>query len=138
MLAIFAASSGFSISPSAGLAHGATRVAPAVRMAELVELDQTVLDKYMALPVTGKIQAEYLWIDADGDVRSKCRTVEKTKATLNQLPNWNYDGSSTNQAPGDDSEVIIVPKAIFKDPFRGGDNILVLTDTYVRARDGAK
>merc|ERR1719472_513213 len=93
-------------------------------------LDRTVLDKYMDLPVTQKIQAEYLWIDAAGEVRSKCRTVEKTKATLNQLPNWNYDGSSTNQAPGDDSEVIIVPKAIFKDPFRGGDNILVLTDTY--------
>ena len=107
-------------------------------MAEKVMLDRTVLDKYMDLPVTQKIQAEYLWIDAAGEVRSKCRTVAKTKATLNQLPSWNYDGSSTNQAPGDDSEVIIVPKAIFKDPFRGGDNILVLTDTYVRARDGAK
>ena len=105
-------------------------------MAEKVLLDQTVLDKYMGLPVTQKIQAEYLWIDADGEVRSKCRTVEKTKATLNLLPKWNYDGSSTNQAPGDDSEVIITPRAIFKDPFRGGDNILVLTDTAVRAGGG--
>ncbi len=24
-----------------------------------------------------------------------------------QLPKWNYDGSSTDQAPGTDSEVII-------------------------------
>jgi hypothetical protein len=24
-----------------------------------------------------------------------------------QLPKWNYDGSSTGQAPGEDSEVII-------------------------------
>ncbi len=30
------------------------------------------------------------------------------------------------QAPGDDSEVYIVPRAIYRDPFRGGDNILVL------------
>uniref|UniRef100_A0A7S2HK61 Glutamine synthetase n=1 Tax=Haptolina brevifila TaxID=156173 RepID=A0A7S2HK61_9EUKA len=99
-------------------------------MAEVVSLDSSVLDRYMSLPVTGKIQAEYLWIDAVGDVRSKCRTVDASKATLDQLPQWNYDGSSTEQAPGDDSEVIIKPRAIFKDPFRGGDNILVLTDTY--------
>jgi len=24
-----------------------------------------------------------------------------------KLPKWNYDGSSTNQAPGQDSEVIL-------------------------------
>merc|ERR1719387_2372791 len=102
----------------------------AVQMAEKVDIDPAVLAQYMALPVSGKVQAEYVFIDADGDVRSKCRTVEKAKATVAQLPDWNYDGSSTGQAPGDDSEVIIKPRAIFKDPFRGGDNILVLTDTY--------
>jgi len=104
--------------------------ASSVRMAEKVESDSTLLDRYMSLPVTGKVQAEYLWIDAVGEVRSKCRTVDTKKATLKDLPNWNYDGSSTDQAPGDDSEVIIKPRAVFKDPFRGGDNILVLTDTY--------
>ena len=104
--------------------------APHATMAEQVMMDQDVLSKYMSLPVAGKIQAEYLWIDAVGEVRSKCRTVDASKATLDQLPSWNYDGSSTDQAPGDDSEVIIKPRAIFKDPFRGGDNILVLTDTY--------
>jgi len=102
----------------------------AVRMAEVVELDSQILDRYLSLPVSDKIQAEYLWIDAVGEVRSKCRTVAADKASLDQLPDWNYDGSSTNQAPGDDSEVIIKPRAIFKDPFRAGDNILVLTDTY--------
>merc|ERR1719502_2493145 len=107
--------------------------ASTVNMAEKVELDNTVLDRYMSLPVSGKVQAEYLFIDADGDVRSKCRTVDAAKATVDQLPDWNYDGSSTNQAPGEDSEVIIKPRAIYKDPFRGGDNILVLTDTYTPA-----
>jgi len=42
----------------------------------------------------------------------------------------NFDGSSTNQAEGHDSDVYMRPVAIFKDPFLGGDNILVLTDTY--------
>ena len=63
-------------------------------------------------------------------MRSKCRTVDANKASLDQLPSWNYDGSSTEQAPGEDSEVIIKPRAVFKDPFRPGDNIIVLTDTY--------
>merc|ERR1719298_72038 len=93
-------------------------------------MDPLVLDKYMSLPVSGKVQAEYIWSDAEGDVRSKCKTVSASKADLDSLPSWNYDGSSTDQAPGEDSEVIIKPRAIYKDPFRGGDNILVLCDTY--------
>lgn len=43
---------------------------------------------------------------------------------------WDFDGSSTNQAPGGDSDVYLRPCAIFKDPFRGGDNILVLAACY--------
>lgn len=102
-----------------------------VTMAERVTMDPAVLNNYMSLPVKGKVQAEYLWIDAIGEVRSKCRTVDASKATLKDLPSWNYDGSSTGQAPGEDSEVVIKPRAIFRDPFRPvGDNILVLTDTY--------
>jgi hypothetical protein len=45
-------------------------------------------------------------------------------------PIWNFDGSSTGQAPGEDSEVLIKPQAIYPDPFRGGDNILVMCDCY--------
>merc|ERR1712157_472342 len=40
----------------------------------------------------------------------------------------NFDGSSTGQAPGEDSEVLLRPVAIFADPFRGGDNILVMCE----------
>ena len=43
---------------------------------------------------------------------------------------WDFDGSSTNQAPGNDSDVYLRPAAIFKDPFRCGDNILVLAECY--------
>merc|ERR1719253_867256 len=78
------------------------------------------------------VMAEYVWIDGDLTCRSKCRTLAANKIPEDptKLPLWNYDGSSTGQAPGDDSEVIIHPKAIYPDPFRGGDNILVLCDTY--------
>ncbi|MQM00302.1 hypothetical protein Taro_033034 [Colocasia esculenta] len=42
-----------------------------------------------------------------------------------KLPKWNYDGFSTGQAPGQDSEVILYPQAIFRDLFKRGNNILV-------------
>mgnify|MGYP001298323751 CR=1 FL=1 len=56
--------------------------------------------------------------------------LEALPKSVSELPDWNYDGSSTNQAPGHDSEVLIKPAAMFRDPFRGGDNIMVICDTY--------
>jgi len=58
------------------------------------------------------------------------QTVKGPITDPSQLPKWNYDGSSTGQAPGEDSEVILYPQAIFKDPFRKGNNILVMCDCY--------
>ncbi|KAL1825033.1 hypothetical protein DCAR_0313144 [Daucus carota subsp. sativus] len=82
---------------------------------------------------TDKFIAEYIWIDAVGGLRSKARTLSGPNNDPTQLPKWNYDGSSTGQAPGKDSEVILYPQAIFKDPFRRGSHILVMCDTYTPA-----
>lgn len=35
------------------------------------------------------------------------QTISKPVSHPSELPKWNYDGSSTGQAPGDDSEVIL-------------------------------
>ncbi|CAN1325524.1 Glutamine synthetase nodule isozyme [Linum perenne] len=56
---------------------------------------------------TEKIIAEYIWVGGSGlDLRSKARTLEGPVNDPSKLPKWNFDGSSTNQAPGDDSEVL--------------------------------
>jgi len=62
-------------------------------------------------------------------------TMTTVPNTTPDLRVWNYDGSSTEQAEGHNSEVLLYPRAIFKDPFRGAPHILVLAEAY-NAWDG--
>lgn len=85
----------------------------------------------MDLPMPdGICQAEYVWLDGFYKLRSKGRTLTSIPKSVADLPEWNYDGSSTNQAPGTDSEVVLKPQAMYPDPFRGAPNIVVMCDTY--------
>ena len=59
--------------------------------------------------------------------------VATTSITPDDYLNAFPCSSSTGQAPGDNSEVIIYPQAVYKDPFRPGDHILVLCDCYTPA-----
>ncbi|KAI0445389.1 hypothetical protein F4803DRAFT_508691 [Xylaria telfairii] len=90
--------------------------------------------KYMRLDQKGNAMAEYIWIDSAGHVRSKSKTITKIpengEIKPEDLPVWNFDGSSTEQAPGDNSDVYLRPVAVFPDPMRGVPNILVLCECW--------
>ena len=74
-------------------------------------------------------RAEYLWIDGSEPTR-EIRSKTKILADGDTPGIWGYDGSSTNQAPGDKSDIVLEPVASFPDPIRGGDNILVMCETF--------
>jgi glutamine synthetase len=78
--------------------------------------------------------AEYIWLDGavpTRNLRSKARVVNVgASPSVEDFPEWSFDGSSTNQASGDDSDCILKPVAFFSDPIRGDGNFLVLTEVY--------
>ena len=94
--------------------------------------DKQVLKRYLDLPQPeDKVLATYVWIDGSGEnVRSKTMTVDFEPKEPSELPWWNFDGSSTAQAEGSNSDVYLKPVAIFRDPFLLGNNKLVMCETY--------
>jgi glutamine synthetase len=44
------------------------------------------------------------------------------------FPVWNFDGSSTEQASGDDSDCLLQPVRVVRDPLRGPGHHLVLCE----------
>ena len=80
-------------------------------------------------------QATYLWIDGTiptQTLRSKMRVVQHPKGdmTLNDFPEWGFDGSSTNQADGHESDLILRPVFFVTDPMLGKGHYLVLCEVF--------
>jgi glutamine synthetase len=97
-----------------------------------------------------KISLEYIWLDGSypQQIRSKTKIVERELSTvINEnaitpetifkswkknteiLPIWNFDGSSTNQADTKNSELLLKPVNIFKDPFKT-NGFIVVAEVY--------
>ena len=74
---------------------------------------------------------EYVWVGGNGELRSKTKIVSNDIQNISQIPIWNYDGSSTGQASGSDSEVILKPVRLYKDPFNTTNDNIVLCETYL-------
>jgi glutamine synthetase len=91
------------------------------------------MDFMRDLDQRGKIIAEYIWIDGALGLRAKCRTLDKKITKVEDLPEWNFDGSSCYMATTENSEIILKAVAFYPDPFRGGDNIIVMCETFTWA-----
>ncbi len=94
--------------------------------------DTIWLDSFNDLDTKGTTIVEYVWIGGTGhDLRSKARSFpDKPPKSHLDCPEWNFDGSSTGQAPGNDSEVLLRPVAMFRDPFRRDPHKLVMCECW--------
>jgi glutamine synthetase len=65
---------------------------------------------------------EYIWLDGykpEPNLRSKTKVLtSENEPTLDSLPIWNFDGSSTMQAEGNYSDCLLKPVKIIRDPQR--------------------
>lgn len=75
-------------------------------------------------------KAEYIWIDGQKPT-AKLRCKAKIVPEGADPPIWGFDGSSTEQAPGSNSDCVLKPIFICPDPIRGGDNKLVLCEVLL-------
>ncbi|MBI4272516.1 glutamine synthetase beta-grasp domain-containing protein [Candidatus Uhrbacteria bacterium] len=77
------------------------------------------------------IKAEYIWLDGytpTASLRSKTKILDTEVRSLAELPDWAFDGSSTEQAEGRSSDCILKPVRMVQDPIRGNPHVLVLCE----------
>lgn len=81
-----------------------------------------------------KFKLEYIWLDGYTPVpnlRGKTQIKEfDVFPTLEQLPLWGFDGSSTNQAEGRSSDCVLKPVAVYPDPART-NGVLVMCEVMM-------
>ncbi|KAL5238882.1 hypothetical protein ACI65C_006292 [Semiaphis heraclei] len=96
-------------------------------------INKAVTARFQHLPQPNNmVQVMYVWIDGTGqNLRAKSRTLDFIPTKPEEIPVWNYDGSSTYQTQGENSDVFLYPVAIFEDPFRLMPNKLVMCETYM-------
>jgi glutamine synthetase len=77
-----------------------------------------------------KITAEYIWIDGQkptAKLRSKTKIIDSVKS-IGDVPEWGYDGSSTYQATGHFSDLLLRPVKMTPDPLHRDRDVLVLCE----------
>jgi glutamine synthetase len=81
-----------------------------------------------------KYKLEYIWLDGYEPVpnlRGKTKVAEfESFPSLDDLPVWGFDGSSTQQAEGHDSDRLLKPVAIYPDPARE-NGVLVMCEVLL-------
>lgn len=85
-----------------------------------------------------KYVLEYIWLGGNYELRSKIKVHESHNSflcmnDLKNVPAWNYDGSSTSQTTGENSEINLLPVSVYKNPLfkhrTDIESLLVLCET---------
>ena len=90
---------------------------------------------------TTTLIVEYVWIDGFRHTRSKTRVIPGVLIPGNEdrglsfhIDAWNYDGSSTGQSETKNSDIILIPRCIFQDPFNRNNEtckyLLCMCETF--------
>lgn len=81
-----------------------------------------------------KYKLEYIWLDGyepTHNLRGKTQVKEFDEfPTLEELPMWGFDGSSTRQAEGRSSDCQLKPVAVFPDPTKN-NGVLVMCEVLM-------
>jgi len=84
---------------------------------------------------------EYLWLDGyeTPNIRSKTKYVtiqtENDNLRMEDIPEWSFDGSSTEQAEGGNSDCVLVPVKVYKNTIEqtyGVNSFIVLCEVMDR------
>ena len=83
------------------------------------------------------VVAEYVWVDSQGQTRSKCKTVSAQPEAADDCAIWMYNGAQTGQASPDSSDVYLVPRKVFSCPVRGDPHVLVVCESITASMEPA-
>ena len=70
----------------------------------------------------GNARLDYIWLDGYeiANIRTKAQVLSDSSYTgaIEDTPAWGFDGSSTQQAAGHDSDCILQPVRVYPNPFK--------------------
>ncbi len=80
-------------------------------------------------------RVEYIWLDGTKPTQQlRCKTkildLPKKGVSIKDFPIWTFDGSSTNQAKTQDSDLFLIPQRFVPDPLRGENDYLLICEVF--------
>ena len=83
------------------------------------------------MAISKQIKVEYVWLDGQkptAQLRSKTKIINHPIVKASDVPEWGFDGSSTEQAEGNFSDCKLVPVLLLPDPIRGASHKIALCE----------